>query len=108
MKFVLLLLTHITFLQDNKSGNTALHLAVEDSNLPMVSCLLFKGNANPNATSYSGNTPLHIAAGLGLETIIATLIAMGASGSIENMEGDTAFRIESESFEDFNDVEMEN
>ena len=84
-------------------------MAVEDNNLPMVSCLLFKGNANPNAMSYSGNTPLHIAAGLELETIVATLIAMGANGSIENDEGDTAFRIASESYEDFEGLEeMEN
>ena len=106
--FVSLLIYIINFLQDNKSGNTALHLAVEDNNLPMVSCLLFKGNANPNAMSYSGNTPLHIAAGSGFETIVATLIAMGASGSIENMEGDTAFRIESECSEDITEEEMEN
>ncbi|CAB3992993.1 nuclear factor NF-kappa-B p105 subunit isoform X1 [Paramuricea clavata] len=91
---------------DSKSGNTALHLAVEDNNLVMVSCLLFKGNADPNAMSYSSNTPLHIAAGLGLDTIVATLIAMGASGSIENLEGDTAFRIASESDEDLFDKDV--
>ena len=72
----------------------------------MVSCLLFKGNADPNAMSYSSNTPLHIAAGLGLNTIVATLIAMGASGSIENLEGDTAFRIASESDEDLFDKDV--
>ena len=88
------------FSKDWKSGNTALHLAVEDNNLPMLSCLLFQGNADPNVTSYSDNTPLHIAAGLELEAVIATLIAVGANASVENLEGDTAFKIASESDQD--------
>ena len=91
-----------------------MHLAVEGNNLPMVSSLLFQGNANPNAMSYSESTPLHIAAGLGHEAIVATLIAVGASSSIENFEGDTAFKLASETFEFFQDddylelEEMEN
>ncbi|XP_028396366.1 nuclear factor NF-kappa-B p105 subunit-like [Dendronephthya gigantea] len=88
---------------DTKSGNTALHLAVEDNNLPMLACLLFQGKADPNVTSYNGSTPLHIAAGLKLDPIVATLVAIGANTLIENMEGDTAFGMESEDWEDVPD-----
>ncbi|XP_046861842.1 nuclear factor NF-kappa-B p105 subunit-like [Xenia sp. Carnegie-2017] len=63
---------------DSKSGNTVLHLAAENNNLPLLSCLLFEGQADPNAQSFSGCTPLHIAAGLKFETIVATLVAVGA------------------------------
>ncbi|XP_028407711.1 nuclear factor NF-kappa-B p105 subunit-like [Dendronephthya gigantea] len=80
---------------DTKSGNTALHLAVEGNNLAMLACLLFKGKSNPNAMSYNGSTPLHIAAGLKLHPIIATLVAAGADVCITNAEGDTAFNMES-------------
>ena len=101
------IIVHTSFFsKDSKSGNTALHLAVEDNNLPMLSCLLFQGHADPNTMSYSGNTPLHIAAGLELEAIIATLIAVGANASVENLEGDTAFRIASESDQDSVDVDV--
>lgn len=79
--------------QDSKSGNTVLHLAAENNNLPMLSCLLFEGQADPNAQSFSGCTPLHIAAGLKFETIVATLVAVGASTTIENDEGDTPFEV---------------
>lgn len=78
----------------------------------MVSCLLFKGNADPNAMSFSGNTPLHIASGLELGAIVATLIAVGADSSIENLEGDTPFKISDEDGEALSDdcvlEEMEN
>lgn len=57
--------------------------------------------------SCSGNTPLHIAAGLKLEAIITTLIAVGANASVENLVGDTAFRIASESDQDLADVYLE-
>ena len=97
------------FSQDSKSGNTALHAAVESNNLPMLSCLIFQGNADPNVMSYSGNTPLHIAVGLELESIAATLIAVGANSLIENMEGDTAFKFSYESYDDYieNDLDQD-
>lgn len=66
---------------------------MEDNNLLMLACLLFQGKANPNAMSYNGSTPLHIAAGLKLHPIIATLVAIGADASVTNLEGDTAFNM---------------
>ena len=66
----------------------------------MLACLLFQGKADPNVVSYNGSTPLHIAAGLNLHPIIATLVAIGANTSIENLEGDTPFNTASEDCED--------
>lgn len=62
----------------------------------MVSNLLFEGGAYPDALSYSGCTPLHLAAGLGLKPTVATLIAAGANQFLVNAEGDTAFEVASE------------
>ena len=73
-----------------------MHIAVEQNNLRMVSHLLFVGRAYVDALSHSGCTPLHLAAGLGLTPIVATLIAAGANRFLVNAEGDTAFEVASE------------
>uniref|UniRef100_A0A672GCD4 RHD domain-containing protein n=1 Tax=Salarias fasciatus TaxID=181472 RepID=A0A672GCD4_SALFA len=54
---------------EQKSGNTALHLAVREN--------LFKLKAEVNACTFSGNTPLHLAASLGSPTLCSMLIAAG-------------------------------
>lgn len=50
---------------------------------------LLKNGANVNATTFSGNTPLHVASGLGMDQLVHLLIRNGANINIRNLEGDT-------------------
>lgn len=71
---------------EQKSGCSALHLAVRD-NLFKVACLLITElRADVNACTFGGNTPLHLAASLGSPTLCSMLIAAGADKSLENDE----------------------
>uniref|UniRef100_A0A672U5N5 Nuclear factor kappa B subunit 1 n=2 Tax=Strigops habroptila TaxID=2489341 RepID=A0A672U5N5_STRHB len=72
--------------QEQKSGRTALHLAVEQENIPLAGCLLLEGDADVDSTTYDGTTPLHIAAGRGSTKLAAVLKAAGANPHIENFE----------------------
>ncbi|XP_074922326.1 nuclear factor NF-kappa-B p105 subunit isoform X4 [Chelonoidis abingdonii] len=72
--------------QEQKSGRTALHLAVEQENISLAGCLLLEGDANVDSTTYDGTTPLHIAAGRGSTKLTALLKAAGADPHIENFE----------------------
>ncbi|NXO78917.1 NFKB1 factor, partial [Sitta europaea] len=72
--------------QEQKSGRTALHLAVERENIPLAGCLLLEGDADVDSTTYDGTTPLHIAAGRGSTKLAAVLKAAGANPHIENFE----------------------
>ncbi|NXI22500.1 NFKB1 factor, partial [Sterrhoptilus dennistouni] len=63
--------------QEQKSGRTALHLAVEQENIPLAGCLLLEGDADVDSTTYDGTTPLHIAAGRGSTKLAAVLKAAG-------------------------------
>ncbi|NXB76170.1 NFKB1 factor, partial [Donacobius atricapilla] len=72
--------------QEQKSGRTALHLAVEQENIPLAGCLLLEGDADVDSTTYDGTTPLHIAAGKGSTKLAAVLKAAGANPHIENFE----------------------
>ncbi|XP_065593019.1 nuclear factor NF-kappa-B p105 subunit isoform X1 [Cyrtonyx montezumae] len=72
--------------QEQKSGRTALHLAVEQENLPLAGCLLLEGDADVDSTTYDGTTPLHIAAGRGFTKLAAVLKAAGADPHVENFE----------------------
>uniref|UniRef100_A0A669QF00 Nuclear factor NF-kappa-B p105 subunit n=1 Tax=Phasianus colchicus TaxID=9054 RepID=A0A669QF00_PHACC len=72
--------------QEQKSGRTALHLAVEEENIPLAGCLLLEGDADVDSTTYDGTTPLHIAAGRGFTKLAAVLKAAGADPHIENFE----------------------
>ena len=55
-------------LQDGKSGRTPLHHAVETENTNIIAELL-KYGANPSEQSFSGNTPIQIASGRGMQSI---------------------------------------
>ncbi|XP_013885711.1 nuclear factor NF-kappa-B p100 subunit isoform X2 [Austrofundulus limnaeus] len=71
---------------EQKSGHTALHLAVRE-NLFKVACMLITElKADVNACTFGGNTPLHLASSLGSPTFCAMLIAAGADKSMENDE----------------------
>uniref|UniRef100_Q04861-2 Isoform 2 of Nuclear factor NF-kappa-B p105 subunit n=1 Tax=Gallus gallus TaxID=9031 RepID=Q04861-2 len=72
--------------QEQKSGRTALHLAVEQENVPLAGCLLLEGDADVDSTTYDGTTPLHIAAGRGFTKLAAVLKAAGADPHVENFE----------------------
>ncbi|XP_068596988.1 nuclear factor NF-kappa-B p100 subunit [Brachionichthys hirsutus] len=71
---------------EQKSGHTALHLAVR-GNLFKVACtLLTELRADVNACTFGGNTPLHLAASLGSPTLCSMLVAAGADKNLENDE----------------------
>ncbi|XP_073495254.1 nuclear factor NF-kappa-B p105 subunit [Phyllobates terribilis] len=72
--------------QEQKSGRSPLHLAVEQDNISLAGCLLLEGDACVDSTTYDGNTPLHIAAGKGSTKLTALLKAAGADSFIENFE----------------------
>ncbi|XP_044130636.1 nuclear factor NF-kappa-B p105 subunit [Bufo gargarizans] len=72
--------------QEQKSGRSPLHLAVDQDNISLAGCLLLEGDACVDSTTYDGNTPLHIAAGKGSTKLTALLKAAGADCFIENFE----------------------
>ncbi|XP_055484171.1 nuclear factor NF-kappa-B p105 subunit [Psammomys obesus] len=72
--------------QEQTSGRTALHLAVEYDNISLAGCLLLEGDADVDSTTYDGTTPLHIAAGRGSTRLAALLKAAGADPLVENFE----------------------
>uniref|UniRef100_UPI00358DF44C NF-kappa-B inhibitor alpha-like n=1 Tax=Myxine glutinosa TaxID=7769 RepID=UPI00358DF44C len=76
--------------QDPKSGRTALHFAVE-LHRPTLVEILAKKNADINASTYSGCTPLHLAVGRGAMDLAVMLLASGADAGLRNMEQDSAF-----------------
>uniref|UniRef100_A0A8P4KPD8 Nuclear factor of kappa light polypeptide gene enhancer in B-cells 2 (p49/p100) n=1 Tax=Dicentrarchus labrax TaxID=13489 RepID=A0A8P4KPD8_DICLA len=83
---------------EQKSGNTALHLAVREN--------LFKVlKADVNACTFGGNTPLHLAASLGSPTLCSMLVAAVNVGNVfqcadKNMENDEPLFFSSSSDEE--------
>ncbi|XP_044518475.1 nuclear factor NF-kappa-B p100 subunit [Gracilinanus agilis] len=73
-------------LVERQGGRTALHLATEAEELGLVSHLITKLGANVNAQTFAGNTPLHLAAGLGSPTLTRLLLKAGADVQAENEE----------------------
>ena len=55
----------------------------------MANWLLFQCKAFANSVTFDGCTPLHVAAGRGLESLVAILLAAGADPSFDNYEGVT-------------------
>jgi ankyrin repeat protein len=76
--------------EDFHSGRTALHLAVEKCSLTDVQFLTETCQVDVNKATYSGCTPLHIAAGRGNIAVVAYLLSMGADPDLQTDEGDTA------------------
>lgn len=71
---------------EQKSGCTALHMAVT-ANLFKVACtLITELKADVNTCTFGGNTPLHFAASQGSPTLCSMLIAAGADKMRENDE----------------------
>lgn len=71
---------------EQKSGNTALHLAVRENLFKVACTLITELKADVNACTFGGNTPLHLAASLGSPTLCSMLIAAGADKNMENDE----------------------
>ncbi|XP_028428512.1 nuclear factor NF-kappa-B p100 subunit, partial [Perca flavescens] len=71
---------------EQKSGNTALHLAVRENLFKVACTLITELKADVNACTFGGNTPLHLAASLGSPTLCSMLIAAGADKNVENDE----------------------
>uniref|UniRef100_G1SPK2 Nuclear factor kappa B subunit 2 n=1 Tax=Oryctolagus cuniculus TaxID=9986 RepID=G1SPK2_RABIT len=71
---------------ERQGGRTALHLATELEELGLVTHLVTKLHANVNARTFAGNTPLHLAAGLGSPTLTRLLLKAGADIHAENEE----------------------
>lgn len=74
--------------QEGTSGKTALHLAVETQERSLVQFLLQAG-ARVDARMLNGCTPLHLAAGRGLNSISSTLCEAGADSLLLNVEDET-------------------
>lgn len=77
--------------QDGTSGKTPLHVSVEQDNLPLSGFLILEANCDVDADTFDGNTPLHLAAGLGLKGHTALLVAAGADTTLLNSEEETAY-----------------
>uniref|UniRef100_A0A8C4EAB2 Nuclear factor of kappa light polypeptide gene enhancer in B-cells 2 (p49/p100) n=1 Tax=Dicentrarchus labrax TaxID=13489 RepID=A0A8C4EAB2_DICLA len=71
---------------EQKSGNTALHLAVRENLFKVACTLITELKADVNACTFGGNTPLHLAASLGSPTLCSMLVAAGADKNMENDE----------------------
>ncbi|XP_059422514.1 nuclear factor NF-kappa-B p100 subunit-like isoform X2 [Carassius carassius] len=71
---------------EQKSGCTALHLAVRDNSLKLACYLITELQADVNACTYGGNSPLHLAASQGSPPLCSMLIAAGADKRMENDE----------------------
>uniref|UniRef100_A0A3B4DB68 Nuclear factor of kappa light polypeptide gene enhancer in B-cells 2 (p49/p100) n=1 Tax=Pygocentrus nattereri TaxID=42514 RepID=A0A3B4DB68_PYGNA len=71
---------------EQKSGCTALHLAVKDNLFKVACTLITELKADVNACTFGGNSPLHLAASLGSPPLCSMLIAAGADKRLENDE----------------------
>ncbi|XP_014207483.1 uncharacterized protein LOC106638689 isoform X2 [Copidosoma floridanum] len=85
-------------LREDRSGDTALHIAVSLSCDPSLvkSLLTGGGHAAVNIANYNGNTPLHLAASISDRTslerqseICGHLVSAGARSNITNRQGKT-------------------
>ncbi|XP_062375201.1 nuclear factor NF-kappa-B p100 subunit isoform X2 [Sardina pilchardus] len=72
--------------QEQKSGCTALHLAVKENLFKVACTLLTELKADVNVCTFGGNSPLHLAASQGSPPLCSMLIAAGANKSLENDE----------------------
>ncbi|KAK9951661.1 hypothetical protein M0R45_007097 [Rubus argutus] len=80
-----------------KDGNTAFHLAVEERRRDCARLLLASGAKAEVGNSSDGDTPLHIAAGLGDEYMVKLLLQKGTANKyIRNYAGRTAYDLAAE------------
>jgi ankyrin repeat protein len=71
------------------SGESALHIVVQNGNLEYLGFLLSRG-ANPNVRDNAGNTPLLLAASKGRNDLVEKLLAGKANVNLGNASRETA------------------
>ncbi|KAJ8014429.1 hypothetical protein DPEC_G00040130 [Dallia pectoralis] len=71
---------------EQKSGCSALHLAVKENLFKVACTLITELKADVNMVTFGGNTPLHLAASQGSPPLCSMLIAAGADKNMENDE----------------------
>jgi ankyrin repeat protein len=86
----------------DESGNTPLHLAVQDNHPEIVSFLIANGaelnventsEYNPFVNTPFGNTPLHLAVQNNRPEIVSFLITNGAKVNVKNVSGNTPLHL---------------
>ena len=55
----------------------------------MVNFLIFQCKADVDTVTFDGCTPLYVAAGRGMESLVALLLAAGADPTLVNYEGNS-------------------
>ncbi len=86
------LLSRESMEQTDKSGRTALHLAVENGHTDMVQVMLDKGidvNLTVDGPREAGMTALHLACAKGLVDMVRLLLAAGADDTMKTHKGET-------------------
>lgn len=76
--------------KDNKTGNSAIHLAAQNGHVDIVRKLIQIANADVNAQNGQGNTPLHMSIAYDLYFTSKVLLEFGADGDIVNAAGNKA------------------
>lgn len=77
---------------DRKNGNSPLLEAVKLNSTQLVDLLVRRCHANVNQPNFCGVTPLHYAAGIGLDSIAALLMMHGADLNMEDEQNCTALQ----------------
>jgi ankyrin repeat protein len=78
--------------QDEKNGNTALHIAVQNGHLAIVSFLVDELNCSVDIQNKVGNTALHMGVEYDYYKINKILVNAGADQATENAEGSKAIQ----------------
>merc|ERR1719247_3175588 len=73
--------------QDEKNGNTALHIAVQNGHLEIVQLLVDELNCSVDVQNKVGNTALHMGVEYDYYNINNILVSAGADQNAENGEG---------------------
>ncbi|KAG8595949.1 hypothetical protein GDO81_001679 [Engystomops pustulosus] len=73
----------------DRHGNTPLHVACKDGNIPIVMALC-EANCNLDITNKYGRTALHLAANNGILEVVRYLCLIGANVEVLTMDGKTA------------------
>jgi hypothetical protein len=73
--------------QDEKNGNTALHIAVQNGHFEIVNFLVGELNCSVDLQNKVGNTALHMGVEYDYYKINQILIGAGADQVVENAEG---------------------
>jgi ankyrin repeat protein len=76
--------------QDEKNGNTALHIAVQNGHIEIVEFLVSELNCSVDIQNKVGNTALHMGVEYDYYKINKILVSAGADKAVQNAEGSKA------------------